>query len=140
MTRLSQLDEGSINFERMAKNLKDAVPIIEKAVMGDDGGWFGTEIKGLASPDVDYGTAVKNIVMLRQALAGIINEGTIEGMATVNSAGGTVGAGRGGAVVINAPNNSQTNLSSNGGSMSTIVNSFGGSSSLDSMARPGGVY
>jgi hypothetical protein len=43
-------------------------------------------------------------------------------------------------IVINAPNNSQTNLSSNGGSMSTIVNSFGGSSSLDSMARPGGVY
>jgi hypothetical protein len=43
-------------------------------------------------------------------------------------------------IVINAPNNSQTNLSSSGGSMSTIINSFGGSSSLDAMARPGGVY
>jgi len=31
-------------------------------------------------------------------------------------------------IVINAPNNSQTNLSSSGGSMSTIINSFGGSS------------
>jgi hypothetical protein len=43
-------------------------------------------------------------------------------------------------IVINAPNNSQTNLSSSGGSMSTIINSFGGSSSLDAMSRPGGVY
>lgn len=44
-------------------------------------------------------------------------------------------------IVINAPNNSQTNLSTSGGSMSTIINSFGGgSSSLDAMSRPGGVY
>jgi hypothetical protein len=44
-------------------------------------------------------------------------------------------------IVINAPNNSQTNLSSSGGSMSTIVNSFGGgTNSLDYMSRPGGVY
>jgi hypothetical protein len=44
-------------------------------------------------------------------------------------------------VVINAPNNSQTNVRSSGGSMSTIVNSFGGgSNSLDYMSRPGGVY
>lgn len=44
-------------------------------------------------------------------------------------------------VVINAPNNSQTNINSSGGSASTIVNSFGGgSSSLDSISRPGGVH
>ena len=42
-------------------------------------------------------------------------------------------------IIINAPNNSQTNVSSKGGSASTVINSFGsGRSDLDLLSRPGG--
>lgn len=44
-------------------------------------------------------------------------------------------------VVINAPNNSQTNLNSRGGATSTVINSFGsGRSDIDVLSRPGGVF
>ena len=43
---------------------KTLIPIIEKAIMGDPGGFFfGEAIKGLASPEIDYDTATKNILM-----------------------------------------------------------------------------
>ena len=42
-------------------------------------------------------------------------------------------------IIINAPNNSQTNVSSRGGTASTIINSFGASrSDLDALSRPAG--
>jgi hypothetical protein len=42
-------------------------------------------------------------------------------------------------IVINAPNNSQTNVSTTGGTSSTILNAFGGSrSDLDYLSIPGG--
>lgn len=170
-----QFDGSRLRLKQMASDLKDAVPIIEAAIMGQAGGLiFGTAIKGLASPDVDYETATRNIVMLRnalsgsivegaginglsstdveyspaisnvvaprQALEGVIGEDTLAGMATVNNAGSATSGPATAQVAIIAPNNSQTSLNSSGGSMSTIINSFGGSSSLDSISRPGGVY
>ena len=42
-------------------------------------------------------------------------------------------------IIINAPNNSQTNVTSKGGTASTIINSFGASrSDLDALSRPAG--
>jgi hypothetical protein len=42
-------------------------------------------------------------------------------------------------IIINAPNNSQTNVNSRGGTASTIINSFGASrSDLDALSRPAG--
>jgi hypothetical protein len=44
-------------------------------------------------------------------------------------------------IIVNAPNNSQTNVSSSGGTSSTIINSFGsGRSDLDAMSRPAGAF
>jgi hypothetical protein len=133
-----QFDGSKLNLRKMAEDLKDAVPIIEAAIMGEEGGLiFGSTIKGLASPDIDYETAVKNIVMLRQALAGVISEDTVSGIATVNGAGSQSSSAP--PVIINAPNNSQTNINSRGGTASTIINSFGASrSDLDALSRPAG--
>jgi len=61
-------DGSNFNIKGFADDLKDAVPIIEAAIMGDDGGWFGTKILGLASPEIDYDGAKRNIEMLRGSL------------------------------------------------------------------------
>ena len=62
------------NMEHFTKNMKDAIPNLEKAIAGDDGGWFGTEIKGLASPEIDYETAIERINMIREAFTGMQSE------------------------------------------------------------------
>ena len=62
------------NMEHFTKNMKDAIPNLEKAIAGDDGGWFGTEIKGLASPEIDYETAIERIGMIREAFTGMQSE------------------------------------------------------------------
>ena len=73
-----KFDGADFNIKGFANDLKEAVPIIEKSIMGDDGGWFGTEIKGLASPDIDYASANQNIIRLREALGLNISEkGTV---------------------------------------------------------------
>jgi hypothetical protein len=135
---MSKLNADEFNFVKFSENIKNAIPTIEKAIMGDDGGWFGTEIKGLASPDVDYETAVKNIVMLRQALSGVVSEDTVSGIATVNGAGAGGGAQQ---VNVNVDNsdNSVTNTSVKGGSPATTLNVIGSSrSDLDFLSRPSG--
>jgi hypothetical protein len=65
-----QFDGSRLRLKQMANDLKDAVPIIEAAIMGTTGGLiFGTTIKGLASPEIDYDTAIGNITRLRQSLS-----------------------------------------------------------------------
>ena len=58
MERMSRLDLKAFNLKKFANDLKAAVPIIEVAVAGGklDGGAFGKdmEIKGLASPEINY--------------------------------------------------------------------------------------
>ena len=134
-----QFDGSKLNLRKMAEDLKDAVPIIEAAIMGEEGGLiFGSTIKGLASPDIDYETAVKNIVMLRQALSGVVSEDTVSGIATVNGAGAGGGAQQ---VNVNVDNsdNSVTSSSINGGSPATTLNVIGSSrSDLDFLSRPSG--
>ncbi len=66
-----KFDGSNLNFKAFAKDLKESVPIIEAAIMGDDGGFFGSKIEGLASSNIKYEDAVKNIKMLREAIGGI---------------------------------------------------------------------
>lgn len=61
-------DGDNFNMEEFADDLKAAVPTIEKAVMGDDGGWFGTRIAGLANTGDSYQQAARNIEALMEAL------------------------------------------------------------------------
>ena len=44
------------------------MPIIEGAIMGDNGGWFGKKVFGLASPEIDYKKAAESIDILKTAL------------------------------------------------------------------------
>lgn len=65
-------DGSSLDMTGFAKDLVRAVPAIESAIMGGviDAGIFGTDIefKGLASPEIDYNTAIANINKLKEAL------------------------------------------------------------------------
>ena len=62
-------------MKEFAVDLAESVPVIESAIMGGklDKGLFGflskdVEFEGLASPNIDYNAAVKNITSLREAL------------------------------------------------------------------------
>jgi hypothetical protein len=79
LSKLSGLkfDGGDINIKDMADDLVGAVPAIEKAIMGGkaEGGFFkklfggeSIEFKGLASGEVNFEEASKNIKMLRDSL------------------------------------------------------------------------
>ena len=61
------------NFKDFANDLKKSVPIIEAAINGDDGGWFGTEIKGINSKDVNYYEAARRMKTLKGAVNGDIS-------------------------------------------------------------------
>lgn len=139
LSALGDLDTRTINFQRMAQNLRTAVPIIEGAIIGESGGLFGTRIRGLASPEVDYETAVRNIVMLRQALAGIIDESVIDGMSAIREAGAGGGVS-GSPVIINAPNNSvNTSAPTTVGGSTTVITTGGSRMDIDYLSIPGGV-
>ena len=70
MEKLTNLKIGknTINFAKFGEDLREGVPSIEKAVLGDDGGWFGTKIEGLSKNSGAYATAQENIMKLRQAV------------------------------------------------------------------------
>ena len=109
---------GAINFDGsnfdikgFAEDLKEAVPIIEGAIMGDDGGWFGKKIFGLASPEIDYKKAAESIDVLRTALK-------VDAVAGQASAGGAAASN----IVNNyVTNNYVTNSTSGGGAGPVIM-------------------
>ena len=82
-------DGSNFNMEEFADDLKDSVPTIEKAVMGDSGGWFGTRIAGLANTGDSYQQAARNIEVLMEALD------------LGSSGGGSAAPAGGGTTVIN---------------------------------------
>ena len=99
-----KFDGADFNIKGFANDLKDAVPIIEKSIMGDDGGWFGTEIKGLASPDIDYATANQNIIRLREALGLNMSEkGAVVEMNAVEADAAGRADSKGSQVSVSAP-------------------------------------
>lgn len=137
-----QFDGKKLRIKEFAEDLAESIPVIESAIMGgtiDNFGPFNDIMfKGLASTEVDYDTAIKNIVMLRQALSGVVSEDTMSGISTVNGAGSGGGAQQ---VNVNVDNsdNSVTNTSVKGGSNATTVNAFGSNrSDLDFLSRPSG--
>jgi len=67
-----EFDGSKFKIKDFADDLLEAVPVIEKSIMGGDirgqrNKVIG-EFKGLASSEIDYATAVKNITSLREAL------------------------------------------------------------------------
>tara|TARA_B110000305_G_scaffold80772_1_gene90798 strand:+ start:3088 stop:4968 length:1881 start_codon:yes stop_codon:yes gene_type:complete len=64
-------DGSKLKLKDFADDLKDAVPVIEAAIMGEKGGmFFGTDIKGLASPDVKYDEAISNLKKIISVMPG----------------------------------------------------------------------
>lgn len=65
-------DGSDLGLQEFAEDLVQSIPAIEKAIMGGriEGGWFGddVEFKGLASPDINFEDAIRNITRLREAL------------------------------------------------------------------------
>jgi hypothetical protein len=117
-----QFDGSNLNLRDFAEDLLESIPVIEKAIMGgviDNWGPFNTRFLGLASPDVDYESAVRNITSLRASL------GFDVGNATTGSAGGgntTVGG-----TAVSAPVTNSYNTTTN----NNYYNSSTSTSSLD---------
>lgn len=66
-------DGSDLNIKEFAEDLVSSIPAIEKAIMGgkiEGGMFFGkdVEFKGLASPDIDFASAIARIAQLRSAL------------------------------------------------------------------------
>ena len=66
-------DGSDLGLQEFAEDLVKAVPAIEKAIMGGkiEGGFFfgdDVEFKGLASPDIDFESAIARMAALRTAL------------------------------------------------------------------------
>ena len=109
-----QFDGSNLKLKEFANDLKKSIPIIEAAIMGESGGmFFGTEIKGLASSEIDYEGAVRNINMLRES---ILNTPT----STARAGAIAEGSSRMSSAMIN--NIAPTQIS-NGGNMSNSNNS-----------------
>lgn len=74
--KLSEIsfDAGGFNITALTSDLMNSIPALELAIQGGTvgEGFFssGTEIKGLASPDIDYEAAIARINSLREALGG----------------------------------------------------------------------
>ena len=115
-----QFDGSNLNLREFANDLKNSVPIIEAAIMGEQGGlFFGTEIKGLASAEIDYQGAIRNINMLKGSIIGAP-------ISAERSTAIAEGSSRMSSAMINniAPTqmNSGGNVSNSGNSNTTIVN------------------
>ena len=104
-----KIGKGTLNFKKFGEDLREGVPSIEKAVLGDEG-WFGTKIEGLANNSASYAEAAKNIDTLRNVLgdpnapAPITYTGPVyQGPVTVNQGGAVAGGGGGGPSVEGTP-------------------------------------
>jgi hypothetical protein len=67
-----RFDGSSLNIKDFAQDLMESIPAIETAIMGGTvGAGFlssGIQIKGLASPDIDFESATKRLGELRNAM------------------------------------------------------------------------
>ena len=82
-----EFDGSNLNLTKFAEDLKDAVPIIEAAIMGEQPGMiWGKGLKGLASPDIKYDEAVANIQKIQSLF--ISGEEMKASKAGIDEAGG----------------------------------------------------
>ena len=120
LSRISLLkfDGSKINMTAFAKDLAQSVPAIETAIMGGtlNKGFMNLkrniDIKGLASADIDFTTAISNIRALRSALG--VELVPVGGGSTqqLQNATSTMMTSNGPVTVINAPDNSIKSSSS----------------------------
>ena len=84
-----------LDLEDFAEDLAASVPVIEAAVMGGEiekfGPWNDIKFKGLASADIGYEDAARNIQALHAAFTGQF-KGMIESGTTVPGGGGVIEA------------------------------------------------
>ena len=94
-----RFDGGDLNIKKFAEDLVSAVPLIEKAIMGGkaEGGFFSkifgseaVEFAGLASGNIKYDEAIKNITALRKALG--VSPGAMGGPVPASAASGVSGS------------------------------------------------
>jgi hypothetical protein len=85
-----KFDGTQLGLKEFAKDLAEAIPLIEMSILGTGGkdvSWWpfygGVQLKGLASPDVGYADAAKNIAGLRIALGEDVDMAAIN-LADVN--------------------------------------------------------
>jgi hypothetical protein len=102
-----RFDGSSLNIKDFAQDLMESIPAIETAIMGGTvGAGFlssGTQIKGLASPDIDFESATKRLGELRNAM---VANPTVATGAEVDVRSTTIadtGTATGGDVITSAP-------------------------------------
>ena len=106
LEKISKLkfEGGGMGLQELAEDMLQAIPAIETAVNGGTvgEGWIssGTQIKGLASPDIKFDEAVENIKKIRVLI------GADLASAQAEAAQGRQAAAGGGTVVNNTTNNS----------------------------------
>ena len=80
-----KFDGSEINIKEFAEDLKNSIPVIEAAIMGSEEGLlFKTKLKGLASTEIKWDEAAKNIKTLREALG-------VQAATDMGGAGGSAG-------------------------------------------------
>lgn len=76
-------DGSKLNIKAFAEELAESIPVIESAIMGGTIEKFGPfndiQFKGLASPEIDYSSAIEKINQLKEALGINTETPTIEG-------------------------------------------------------------
>ena len=102
-----RFDGSSLNIKEFTTDLMESIPAIETAIMGGTvgAGFFssGTQIKGLASPDIDFESATKRLGELRNAM---VANPTVATGAEVDVRSTTIadaGTATGGDVITSAP-------------------------------------
>ena len=64
-----KISRNTVNFKKFGEDLKEGVPAIEAAVLGDPGGlFFSDKIEGLSKNSQQFAAAAENIATLRTAL------------------------------------------------------------------------
>ena len=97
--------------------MNESVPLIEAAIMGGevDLSWLptgNTKFHGLASPEIDFTTAIANIIGLRHALGVEVLTAPNGATQQLQDASAAMDASTGGVTVINANDNSSNSSSS----------------------------
>ncbi len=119
-----EFDGSNLNLTKFAEDLKEAVPIIEAAIMGEQPGMlWGKGLKGLASPDIKYDEAVANVQKIQSMF--------ISGAEMKASKAGIDEAGGGSNAVVAPVTNNYYNTTNNNYLQGSSQAKAGGQSPMD---------
>ena len=143
LSNLSNIEPGNIDFTGIAENLAQALPLFEHLANGGvyDPWGLGNRIdfgNGILDPDLRLDEVASKIVLVRQAINGIMNEQTLSDL---NLVGSGAGVGGGSNVTVAPVSVSPTTINNvQGGNSSSNINvGGGGRNDLNRLALPGGV-